>query len=172
MALLKIARMGHPVLRQVAAAIAQPDAAEIRRLADDMVETMRDAPGVGLAAPQVHVPLRLIVFRAPAEDGELSRIVQLINPEMDVLDGEAEPGWEGCLSIPELRGIVPRHRRIRWSGVTPDGAPVTQEAEGYAARIFQHELDHLDGVLYLDRMTSLSLLTYPEHMSRFEEERL
>ena len=172
MALLKIARMGHPVLRQVAEAVAQPDAAEIRRLADDMVETMLDAPGVGLAAPQVHVPLRLIVFRAPDEAGDLTRVVRLINPVMHALGPEIEPGWEGCLSIPELRGIVPRYRHIEWSGVTPEGETVVEQAEGYPARIFQHELDHLDGVLYLDRMQSLTLLTYPEHMSRFEEDRL
>ncbi len=170
MALLKIARMGHPVLRQVAEEVADPEAPDIRRLADDMVETMLDAPGVGLAAPQVHLPLRLMVFRARGESGELDWIVRLVNPVMEVLDDLTEPGWEGCLSIPELRGIVPRTRRIRWSGFTPEGTRLTEEADGYAARIFQHELDHLDGVLYLDRMKSLSLLTYPEHMNRFEED--
>jgi peptide deformylase len=171
MSLLKIARMGHPVLRQVAAAVTPGP--ELQRLADDMVETMLDAPGVGLAAPQVHLPLRLIVFRAPPQgESEEERIVQLANPTIETLDGETESGWEGCLSIPELRGLVPRYRRIVWRGITPFGEPVEAEAEGYAARIVQHELDHLDGILYLDRMPDLRLLTYPEHMANFEKDRL
>ncbi len=172
MALLKIARMGHPVLRQVAETVAQPDAAEIRRIADDMVETMRDAPGVGLAAPQVHLPIRLIVFRAPDEQGDLTRIVRLVNPRIEALEETVEHGWEGCLSIPDLRGVVPRYRRIRWRGHSPEGEALDEEAEGYAARVVQHELDHLDGVLYLDRMENLRLLTYPEHLAAFEQERL
>ena len=171
MSLLKIARMGHTVLRQVAEPVEGFDA-ELVRLANDMIETMLDAPGVGLAAPQVHVSRRLMVFRAPGPDGELDQVVALANPEMEAIGEEVENGWEGCLSIPELRGIVPRHARIRYRGFLPSGEPVEGEAEGYAARIIQHELDHLDGVLYLDRMTSLKLLTYPEHLYRFEGDRL
>ena len=172
MALLKIARMGHPVLRQIAETVAQPNAAEIRRIADDMVETMLDAPGVGLAAPQVHLPIRLMVFRAPDAEGELTRVVRLINPEIEALEETIELGWEGCLSIPDLRGVVPRYQRIVWRGVTPEGEAVEDQAEGYAARIVQHELDHLNGVLYLDRMTDLRLLTYPENMPHFDREAL
>ena len=171
MPLLKIARMGHPVLRQVAEPVREFDA-ELARLASDMVETMLDAPGVGLAAPQVHMPIRLMVFRAPGPDGALDQVVQLVNPEIEALDDEVETGWEGCLSIPELRGIVPRHARIRYRGFLPSGEPTAGEAEGYGARIVQHELDHLDGVLYLDRMTSLKFLTYPEHVYRFEGDSL
>ena len=167
MSLLKIARMGHPVLRRVAEPIVP--GTDIRRIADDMVETMLDAPGVGLAAPQVHLPLRLMVFRVPAHDGEPERIVQLLNPVVEVLGDAVEPGWEGCLSIPELRGIVPRWRDIRWRGLLPDGTPIEAQASGYAARIVQHELDHLDGILYLDRMKDMRLLTYQEHMEDVEK---
>ena len=170
MPLLKIARMGHPVLREVAAG-AVPGA-ELRQLADDMVETMLDAPGVGLAAPQVHRSLRLIVFRVRATDDVPERIVQLANPVIEAAGEETALGWEGCLSIPELRGVVPRFTHIRWSGIAPDGTALEGEAEGYGARIIQHELDHLDGILYLDRMTDLKLLTYPEHMIRFAAESL
>jgi peptide deformylase len=168
MSLLKIARMGHPVLRQVAKEV-RPGA-ELRQLADDMVETMLDAPGVGLAAPQVHLPLRLIVFRVPGAEDEAERIVQLANPRIEALSDEIETGWEGCLSIPELRGIVPRYRHIRWSGITPAGQPIEMEAEGYAARIVQHEFDHLEGILYLDRLADIRLLTYPEHMVHYDSE--
>jgi peptide deformylase len=167
MALLKIARMGHPVLRQVAAPVAQADMAQIGRIADDMVETMLDAPGVGLAAPQVHLPLRLIVFRAPDEGGDFTRILRLVNPEIEPIGDETALAWEGCLSIPELRGLVPRYKRIVWRGMTPEGDAIEEAAEDYAARVVQHELDHLNGILYLNRMTDLSLLTYPENLPSF-----
>jgi peptide deformylase len=170
MPLLKIARMGHPVLREVAAeAIPGP---ELQQLADDMVETMLDAPGAGLAAPQVHRSLRLIVFRVPATEEAEERIVRLANPVIEAMSDETALGWEGCLSIPELRGVVPRLTHIRWRGIAPDGMVLEGEAQGYGARIIQHELDHLDGILYLDRMTDLRLLTYPEHMARFVEDSL
>ena len=168
MSLLKIARMGHPVLRRVAeAATPGPD---IRKIADDMVDTMLDAPGVGLAAPQVHLPIRLIVFRVPAADDQPERIIQLLNPVIEATSPEIQPGWEGCLSIPELRGIVPRYSHIVWRGSTPEGAPVESGASGYAARIVQHELDHLDGILYIDRMHDLRLLAYQEHQDDVERE--
>ena len=169
MSLLKIARMGHPVLRQIAEPVEAPGNVELVRLADDMVETMLDAPGVGLAAPQVHLPLRLIVFRVPATKTAEERIVQLVNPVIEALSDDIEPGWEGCLSIPDLRGIVPRFKSIRWRGFTPHGVPIEEEASDYAARIVQHEVDHLDGVLYLDRMTDLRLLAYPEHRTSVEK---
>ena len=173
MSLLKIARMGHPVLRQAAIAIADPAAAAIRRLADDMVETMLDAPGVGLAAPQVHEGLRLIVFRQYGKDeaGEKTEeIIRLVNPVIVPVGEEILHGLEGCLSIPELRGLVPRHKTIRYSGFTPEGAAIEAEVSYFNARIIQHELDHLDGILYLDRMTDLTRLVYPEHVARLTEE--
>lgn len=170
MALLKIARMGHPVLRRVADPVGDPTAPEVRRLAADMLETMRDAPGIGLAAPQVHVPLRLIVFRVPAEratgapdDGPLGEVV-LADPVVEPLGDEVVLGFEGCLSIPGLRGEVPRWARIRYRGLGPDGEPVERVASGTHARVVQHEVDHLDGVLYLDRMADLRRLAFEQEL--------
>jgi peptide deformylase len=170
MTLLKIARMGHPVLRQTADPVADPTDPEIRRLAADMIETMHDAPGIGLAGPQVHVPLRIIVFRVPAEratgaagdEPEGDRV--LINPVVEPLGPERVAGWEGCLSIPGIRGEVWRWARIRYRGVDLDGAPVEREASGTHARVIQHEVDHLDGVLYLDRMDDLRRLSFVEEL--------
>lgn len=173
MAILKIARMGHPVLRRTAAPVADPRDPETRRLALDMIETMADAGGVGLAAPQVHVGRRLIVFRVPAErsgrdDGERPLgVTVLVNPEIVPLGDELVPGWEGCLSIPGLRGAVPRHRRIRYRGTDLDGEPVECEAAGFHARVVQHEVDHLDGVLYLDRMNDFRWLGFAEESMRY-----
>ena len=164
MALLKIARMGHPVLRAVASPVPDPTDPEIRRLAADMIDTMMDAPGVGLAAPQVHESLRIIVFRVPADrsGGESVATAVLINPVIEPLGEEMELGWEGCLSIPGMRGVVPRHARIRYRGIGLDGEAVEREATGFHARVIQHEADHLDGVLYIDRMPDLRYLAFNE----------
>jgi peptide deformylase len=173
MAILKIARMGHPVLRRRADSIPVPAAGVVRQLANDMVETMLDAPGVGLAAPQVHVSWRLIVFRVPGErttgqaDDTVIEPQVLLNPEIEPLDDELVVGWEGCLSIPGLRGVVPRWNRIRYRGFGLDGQPVEREASGFHARVIQHETDHLDGVLYLDRMPDMQRLSFTEEMKYF-----
>ena len=172
MAILKIARMGHPVLLQRAEPVADPGSAEIRRLVADMIETMEDANGAGLAAPQVHVPLRLFVFRVPpgrtqpAEgDGEQGNTV-VINPELDLFDDESALRWEGCLSIPGLRAAVPRRVRLRYKGVDTDGNPVGGFASGFHAGVVQHEYDHLDGILYPMRMTDFSLFGFNEELAR------
>jgi peptide deformylase len=161
MALLKIARMGHPVLLRQADPVTDPTTPEIRRLIADMAETMADANGIGLAAPQVHVPLRLFVWR----NGP-SAVSALVNPELEPLGEEEESAWEGCLSIPGLRGCVRRPRRIRFRGLDAEGRPVEGEAEGLAARVMQHETDHLDGVLYPMRMEDLSLFGFTEELAR------
>ena len=171
MAILKIARMGHPVLAGKAAAVHDPSAAEIRRLVADMVETMIDANGAGLAAPQVHVPLRVIVFQAPGEraedglsDGErfdhTAPLTVLINPQIEVVDPALEGGWEGCLSVPGLRGFVERPVHIRYRGVDHEGRVVERVAKGFHARVVQHECDHLDGILYPQRMRDLKNLIF------------
>jgi len=171
MAILKIARMGHPVLAQKAQPVADPTAPEIRRLVRDMIETMIDANGAGLAAPQVHVPLQLAVFQAPAErtDQGLSEaerydttapLTVLINPQIEVVGEEQEGGWEGCLSIPAMRGFVERPAHIRYRGITHEGQPVERNARGFHARVVQHELDHLDGILYPQRMRDLTKLIF------------
>ena len=172
MALLKIARMGHPVLRARAAAIDDPTAPWVRRLAADMVETMEDAGGTGLAAPQVHRSCRLVVFRVDGDrvtdlpgDGEQDLTV-LINPVIERIGDEEALGWEGCLSVPGLRGVVPRHLRIRYRALGLDGTPIEREAAGFHARVVQHECDHLDGVLYPQRMTDNRLLFFLEELQR------
>jgi len=169
MAILKIARMGHPVLVRPAQPIGDPGAEAVQRLIADMVETMVDAEGIGLAAPQVHRSLRLIVFLdADDRDGIPDRRpVTLINPEIEPLDETLEPGWEGCLSIPGLRGLVPRHARIGYRGLTPQGRTIEREAEGLHARVVQHEVDHLDGVLYPMRMPDLRQLTFETELKHF-----
>ncbi len=174
MTLLKIARMGHPVLRRRAEPIADPTSPEVRQLAADMIETMLDAPGIGLAAPQVHVGRRLIVLYVPTErtgpGEEPIGTTVLVNPEIEPAGDERVSGWEGCLSIPGLRGYVPRYEHVRWRGFDLSGREISGEAVGMHARVLQHEVDHLDGILYLDRMTDLSRLTFVEEMRHFPAE--
>ena len=169
MALLKIARMGHPVLWQRAEPVADPSAPEIRRLVADMIETMLDAPGIGLAAPQVHVPLRLFVFHLPAErsGGEAVPPCAVINPVLSLAGDPDTLCWEGCLSIPGLRAAVPRHGRITYTGVDCDGSPVGGQVDGLHANVVQHEYDHLDGILYPMRVTDFSRFGFIEEMSRY-----
>jgi peptide deformylase len=172
MALLKIARMGNPVLRSRAAAIDNPGAPWVRRLVDDMIETMEDADGTGLAAPQVHMPWRLVVFRVGPErltdmPGDTEQdLTVLINPVVEPVGGERALGWEGCLSVPGLRGVVPRHLRIRYRGVGLDGETIDRDVAGFHARVVQHECDHLDGILYPQRMTDHRLLVFTEELQR------
>ena len=167
MAILKIARMGHPALAASAAPVADPAAPEIRRLVADMIETMEDADGAGLAAPQVHVPLRIVVFQAPADRAQESLsederfdhaapLTVLINPVVEIVDDTMEGGWEGCLSVPGLRGWVERPRAIRYAGYDLGGNRILRNAKGFHARVVQHECDHLDGILYPRRMRDLS----------------
>ena len=178
MAILKIARMGHPILGSPAAPVADPTAPEVHRLIADMLETMEDANGTGLAAPQVHVPARIIAFfvsgeRARREDGteyegesgdEDVPLTILINPEIEVLSEERALGWEACLSVPGLAGQVPRYTAIRYRGLTPKGEEIVREATGFHARVVQHEHDHLDGILYPQRMTDLSTLVFTSEL--------
>ena len=183
MTLLKIARMGHPVLRQRAQDITDPTAPEIRHLVNDMIETMVDVDGAGLAAPQVHVGLRLVIFKVPpdraepaengAEDAGMeegagtAELTILINPDVEPLTDEKTLGWEGCLSVPGLNGAVPRYTHIRYTGLDLDGNRIDREATGFHARVAQHEIDHLDGILYPMRMTDLKLLTFSEELKYF-----
>jgi peptide deformylase len=175
MAILKIARMGHPVLLQKAEKVPDPTAPEIQQLVADMIETMEDAHGRGLAANQVHVAKRVVVFHPPADlpdsedevDAEDPPVLALINPHLEVLDDERETGWEGCLSVPEMRGVVPRFSRVRYSGTTPDGKPFEREVSGYHARVVQHEFDHLDGILYPMRMEDLGLLVFESEFHHY-----
>jgi peptide deformylase len=172
MAILKVARIGHPVVRSAARPVSPEELAGhgVQRLIDDMVETMHEYDGVGLAAPQVHVSLRLAVIEVPADD-ERSReaipLMVLVNPQTVVLEGGDADGWEGCLSIPDLRGVVPRARRLRLSALDRHGRPYALEAADFFARVIQHECDHLDGRVYLDRMASLRSLSFLHEFERY-----
>jgi len=172
MAILKIARMGHPVLQRRAEPVDDPTSPDIHGLISDMLETMADANGTGLAAPQVHVPLRVIVFfvsehRATddPDDGPVP-LTALINPEIEVIGDEVQSGWEGCLSLPGLTGEVERPNRIRYRGYTPGGDLLEREASGFHARVVQHEFDHLEGVLYPMRMTDAARFGFAEEIGR------
>lgn len=173
MAILKIARMGHPVLRRKADAVPDPTAPEIRALIADMAETLADIGGAGLAAPQVHVPLRVVIFQVPVQrlsgkpDDQPQDLMALINPVIEPQGEAMELGWEGCLSVPGLKGAVPRFARIRYRGLGADGAPLDRTVEGFHARVVQHECDHLDGVLYPQRMTDMRLLMFVEEGARY-----
>jgi peptide deformylase len=172
MALLKIARMGHPVLRARAQKVPDPTAPWVRQLVEDMIETMEDAGGTGIAAPQVHAPYRILVFQVLGErvselpnDGE-QPLTALINPEIELIGDERVLGWEGCLSVPGLRGVVPRHLRVRYRGLGLDGEEIARDAAGFHARVVQHEYDHLDGILYPQRITDHRLLVFLEELQR------
>jgi len=163
MAILKVAQMGHPVLRARAQAVDRRDikTTRIQRLIDDMMETMHEYHGIGLAAPQVHEELR--IFLAVLEDGDeretALRPVAIINPEL-TLTGEIVEDWEGCLSIPDIRGQVPRPRDVHLRGLDRNGERIDVNLRDYPARVVQHEHDHLDGILFFDRMRSFETLTY------------
>jgi peptide deformylase len=168
MSILKVARMGHPVLRTRARAV---DTTELRtapfqKLIDDLIDTMQEYAGIGLAGPQVHESVRVFVAGIEGQDGEL-RVVPFVNPEIEPRGDVKDEGWEGCLSIPDLRGRVPRYREITVRALDRRGKPFELVVRGFPARVIQHEADHLDGVLFLDRMASLDTLSFIEEHGRF-----
>jgi peptide deformylase len=188
MSILKIARMGHPVLRVKARAIERADirGAALQKLIDDMIETMIEYRGVGLAAPQVHEGVRLFVATLSADEDEdettdeardetkdetkdEDRSVPLvvINPELIPVRSEVIEDWEGCLSIPDIRGRVPRAREVMMRAFDRHGERIELRAHDYPARVIQHETDHLDGILYFDRMRSFESLAFLEEYSRY-----
>lgn len=172
MSLLKVARMGHPVLRKRSRAL---DPAEVRgpafqKFIDDMVDTMIEYEGVGLAAPQVHEGVRMFVAALEGDEGRM-QVVPFVNPAVTPLSTEKVEDWEGCLSIPDIRGRVPRFHTVRVSALDRKGKPFEMDLEGFAARVIQHETDHLDGVLFFDRMTSFETLTFLEEFSRYHRRR-
>jgi peptide deformylase len=178
MSILKVARIAHPVLRSPSqpvpkGAFKQP---LFQKLIDDMRETMYEYEGVGLAAPQVHEGLRLAVIELGDADERTESAVPftvLVNPVITPLGDEKAVGWEGCLSIPDLRGRVPRLKRLKLDALDRDGKPYSLEAKGFLARVIQHECDHLDGNVYLDRMQDMRTLTfikeYEDHLHKDEE---
>lgn len=174
MSILKVARMGHPVLRAKAKALTPADIkhAAVQQLIDDMIDTMIEYHGVGLAAPQIHEGLRIFVglLDSPKPEGGddvETEPVAVINPEIATIGDEVVEDWEGCLSIPDIRGRVPRAREIRLRGYTRDGARLEMSLRDFPARVAQHEADHLDGILFFDRMKSFRSLTFLEEYSRY-----
>ncbi len=177
MSILKVARIAHPVLRSPAKPV--PKAAFkdplFQKLVDDMRETMYEYEGVGLAAPQVHEGLRLAVIEIGADDERAAQVpfMVLVNPVITPLGDETLSSWEGCLSVPDLRGIVSRFKRLKLEAQGRDGKPYSLEAQDFFARVIQHECDHLDGRVYLDRMESMRSLTFikefEDHVAREDE---
>jgi peptide deformylase len=177
MSILKIARMGHPVLRQKARALdrAEITGPAVQKLIDDLIDTMVEYHGVGLAAPQVHEGVRVIVANLDHDDhddhdeagGPGTEPIALINPEITAVGPDVEEDWEGCLSIPDIRGRVPRAREIKVRAFDRRGDRIELRAHDYSARVIQHETDHLDGILFVDRMRSFESLTFLDEYSRY-----
>ena len=173
MAILKVARLGHPVLRQSAepVPIDQIRSPEIQRLIDDMIETMREYNGVGLAATQVHVPKQVAVIEVLSNprypEAPPIPLTVLINPTMTPLLDAMEEGWEGCLSVPDMRGMVPRYTAVRLQAHDRGGEPMDLVAKDFFARVIQHEADHLNGIVFVDRMKDLSTLTHLTEWSKY-----
>ena len=176
MAILKVSRLGHPVLRTVADPIdpATIKTPVVQRLIDDMFDTMKEYSGVGLAAPQVHESVRVFVagirarpIGAEISDGEDMPLMALVNPEITLVGAATDLGWEGCLSIPDIRGRVPRAPVVKVKAFDRTGQPVAFTAKGFPARVIQHEFDHLDGILFFDRMKTFESLAYLEEYDRF-----
>src|SRR5437762_2735673 len=171
MSILKVARMGHPILRAKARPIDRADikSAGVQKLIDDMIETMQEYHGVGLAGPQVHEGVRLFVatLDASREVETPSEPVAIINPAITPLTADLVDDWEGCLSIPDIRGRVPRLREIKVRALDRNGERIEIKATNFSARVIQHETDHLDGVLFFDRMTSFESLTFLDEYARY-----
>ena len=171
--ILKVARLGHPAIRTPAQAIdpAMIKSPEFQRLLDDMVDTMREYSGVGLAAPQVHLSIQLAVLEVSHHprypDMPEVPLTFLINPQVTVLDAATIDDWEGCLSIPEMRGVVPRYKRLRVVALGRQAEQLDFVASDFHARVIQHETDHLKGEVYLDRMLNLRSLSHLAEWQRF-----
>jgi peptide deformylase len=161
--------MGDPLLEQVAAPVQELGSAALRELIADMDDTMRAQSGAGLAAPQIGVSLRIVIFEL-RENPRYPHVAPvpytvLVNPVLTPLGDEQDEGWEGCLSVPGMRGLVPRYRRLRYQGFTPEGAVIDRTVEGFHARVVQHEVDHLDGVLYPRRIRDLRNFGFEEELA-------
>ena len=168
MAILKIAKLGHPVLLKKTNEISNLNDINLKKIIYDMSETMIDANGIGLAAPQVHLSLRLFIYRNPdIKEKEKIKVSILINPKIEKISDDTEDDWEGCLSIPGMSGLVRRSKKIIYSGFDLKGAKVSGEADGLHARVIQHEFDHLNGILYTSRLADKRAFGYSEEIEKF-----
>ena len=168
MSILKIARLGHPILLQKAKLVEDITGNKTKKIIHDMTETMLDAKGIGLAAPQIHINRQIIIFRVPEEDDEKRiKITALINPKFTKITDKKDNEWEGCLSIPGMLGLVKRFSKIQYEGLDMKGNIIQREAEGLHARIVQHEYDHLMGILYTSRLVDNSAFGYAEEIEEY-----
>ena len=168
MAILKIAKLGHPVLLKKTNEISNLNDIDLKKIIYDMSETMIDANGIGLAAPQVHLSHRLFIYRNPdIEEEEKIKVSVLINPKIENISNETEDDWEGCLSIPGMSGLVRRSKKIKYSAIDLKGEKVSGEVEGLYARVIQHEFDHLNGILYTSRLADKRAFGYSEEIEKF-----
>ena len=162
----EVLRMGHPVLREVAKPVERFGTPELRALLEDMHDTMAAKDGAGIAAPQIGVSRRVVIFGVTKNprypDAEEVPFTTLVNPVIEFLTKELEEDWEGCLSVPGMRGVVPRFTRIRYTGFDAEGRAIDRVADGFHARVVQHECDHLDGILYPMRMVDMSRFGFTE----------
>lgn len=169
MAVRPILRLGHPLLRQTAAPVTRFDTPELHTLVEDMLDTMRANDGAGLAAIQIGELTRVVVFEvqhnARYPGVEPVPLTVLVNPEIEFLDEEREEGWEGCLSVPGLRGLVPRYKRLRYRGYDAQGTPIDRTVADFHARVVQHECDHLDGILYPQRIADMTSFGFHEELA-------
>tara|TARA_B100001123_G_C14709051_1_gene788393 strand:+ start:70 stop:642 length:573 start_codon:yes stop_codon:yes gene_type:complete len=170
--ILKIAKIGHPILLQKTKEVKEIGSDYIKKIIFDMSETMIDANGVGLAAPQVHLNKSIIIFRNLEEikKNEKIHITAVINPSIEYLSDEFQDHWEGCLSIPGMLGLVRRNLKIKYSGFDIEGKKINNEVEGLQARIIQHEFDHLNGILYTQRLAHKDAFGYEEEIEKFWKE--
>ena len=168
MSILKIARLGHPILLQKAKLVEEITSNKTKKIIHDMTETMLDAKGIGLAAPQIHINRQIVIFRVPEEDDKKKiQITALINPKFKKITDKTENGWEGFLSIPGMLGLVKRFSKIQYEGSDMKGNIIQREAEGLHARIVQHEYDHLMGILYTSRLVDNSAFGYVEEFEEY-----
>lgn len=169
MAIRDVLKMGHPLLGRVSAPVGRFDTPALHRLVADMDDTMRSLNGAGLAAPQIGVGLRVVIFEVSSNPRypqvEPVPYTVLVNPQLTPLGEEMDEGWEGCLSVPGLRGLVPRYRRLRYRGHDARGRPIDRTVEGFHARVVQHEVDHLDGILYPQRIRDLADFGFEEALA-------
>ena len=166
--ILKVAKIGHPILLKKGDKITKFSTDSLKKIVYDMSETMIDYNGIGLAAPQVHVSKRILIFRNPdIEEKEKIQITPLINPSFESIGDEVEDDWEGCLSIPRMQGLVRRFKKIKYSGFDLEGNQITNQVEGLHARVIQHEIDHLDGILYIQRLADNKAFGFEKEIIEF-----
>ncbi len=168
MSILKVAKQGNPVLLKVAEKVEQFSTENLKNIIIDMLETMIDYNGIGLAAPQIHLSKRIIILRElDNEENNDIKFTTLINPSFQPIDGETDNEWEGCLSIPGMLGLVKRYKKIKYKGYNFEGKKIIKTAEGLSARVIQHEIDHLDGILYTSRLTNQNAFGFEKEIKEF-----